>query len=260
MRIKTSTLAIIVLVMMLGGIFASSQLGYWKTAGSKDPAKIKEGAFAGLPDPADIRGSYAFSDISKAFDIPLEDLGKAFHVQDPTQYASFKCKDLETIYASLAESGTEIGTSSVRYFVSLYKGIPITLTEESYLPTAAVEILKAKASLTPEQIIDLDLHTVDLTNASLPETSTDTTGSPASTTENPTAKPTGGKDPALREVRGSTTFQDLLGWGLSKEEIEQVVGVPMPAASLTIRNYALEKGVEFSEYKTALQTLLDKQP
>lgn len=255
MRIKTSTLAISVLVMMLGGIFVSSQLGYWKTASTKAPAKIKEGAFAGMPDPGDIRGSYAFSDISKAFGMPLEDLGKAFNVQDPAQYASFKCKDLETIYAPLAEAGTEVGTSSVRYFVSLYKGIPITLTEESFLPTSAVEILKAKASLTPEQIADLDLHTVDLTNALLPEVATSETGLAA----NPTANPTGGKDPALREVRGSTTFQDLLGWGLSKEDIEQVVGAPMPEASLTIRSHAMGKGVEFSEYKTALQALLDKQ-
>jgi len=109
-----------------------------------------------------IFGSYTFGEIQKVFGVPIEDLGIAFGVKDPSNYDSLKCKELETIYASLAAQGKEVGTGSVRYFVALYKGLPISQDEETYLPRPAVEILKAKASLTDEQLQYLIQHSVDI--------------------------------------------------------------------------------------------------
>ena len=128
MKINTKLLAAVVIIGIFGGISLSSALGYWRTTSSKIPATYAHGEFAGQYDPSDIRGSYSFNDIYNAFGIPVEDLGVAFGVTPPERYVSFLCKELETMYPSLAAEGKEIGTGSVRYFVALYNGLPITLT------------------------------------------------------------------------------------------------------------------------------------
>ena len=60
-------------------------------------------------------------------------------------------------------------------------------------------------------------------------------------------------------VKGGTTFNDLLEWGLSVEEIEFVLGMEMGARSMTVRDFLMEKELEFSEYKEELQLLLDEK-
>lgn len=162
MRIKSSVLGLIVMVVIFGSVGITSAFDVWKTTNDKIPVTYTEGETAGQYNPADIRGSYTFGEIQKVFGVPSEDLGMAFGVKDPSNYDSFKCKELETIYASLASQGKEVGTGSVRFFVALYKGLPITQGEETYLPRPAVEILKAKASLTEEQLQYLIQHSVDI--------------------------------------------------------------------------------------------------
>ncbi len=268
MKIKSRTLAIIIIIVVCGGIFTGSALGYWKTTNTKTPEKFNTGEFAGQANPADIRGSYSFADISNTFGVPIEDLGIAFGLTDPQKYADFKCKDLESIYSSLAAAGTDVGTGSVRYFVALYKGLPITLTEESYLPESAVEILKTKATLTPDQIKYLDTHTVTMEtlmkavpSATAAETTATTPAAtataPISETHEAVASPA--KNPALQEIKGKTTFKELLEWGLKKEDIEQVIGDTLPNTSITVRDYATQKGVEFNTYKIPLQELLNNR-
>jgi len=162
MKIKSYAVALIVLIVIFGSVAITSYLGQWKTTTDKVPAKYSEGVASGQYDPADVRGSYTFSNIEAAFGIPLEDLGVAFGVKDPANYATFQVKELETIYAPLAAQGKEVGTDSVRIFIALYKGLPITLTDTTYLPRPAAEILKAKAPLSKEQLEFVDKHTVDI--------------------------------------------------------------------------------------------------
>lgn len=162
MKAKSYAVALLVLVVIFGSVAITSYLGQWKTTADKVPAKYTEGEASGEYNPADIRGSYTFSQIQDSFGIPVEELGVAFGVKDPSKYATFQVKELETIYAPLAAQGKEIGTDSVRVFVALYKGVPITLIDTTYLPKPAVDILKAKASLTKEQLDFIDKHTVDI--------------------------------------------------------------------------------------------------
>ena len=162
MKVKSYAVALIVLIVIFGSVAITSYLGQWKTTVEKVPAKITEGAASGQYDPADIRGSYTFGDIEAAFGIPVDDLGVAFGLKDPSTYAAFQVKDLETKYASLAASGKVVGTDSVRVFVALYKGLPITLLDTTYLPKPAVDILKAKATLSQEQMDFINKHTVDI--------------------------------------------------------------------------------------------------
>ena len=156
MKIRAGILAIVTMAIILGGVAIASQLGLWVTKGSgKTPATIKTGEFAGLADPADIRGSYYFGDIATRYGVPLKSLGEAFVLPDPNAYASFQCKNLETIFAPLAAEGKDVGTASVRFFVALYTGRPITLTETVNLPQQAVDILLAEATLTEQQIAEV---------------------------------------------------------------------------------------------------------
>jgi hypothetical protein len=60
------------------------------------------------------------------------------------------------------------------------------------------------------------------------------------------------------KVSGTTTFQDLLDWGLTQETIETVMGLPMPDPSLLIRDYLRGQSVQFSVIKVALQAELDQ--
>ena len=162
MKMKSSMLGLIVIVVIFGSVGITSALELWKTTNDKVPVRYTAGISAGQYNPADIRGSYTFGEIQKVFEIPVEDLGIAFGVKDPGNYDSFRCKELETIYAPLAAQGKEVGTGSVRYFVALYKGLPITLVDGTYLPKPAVDILKAKASLTQEQLQFINKHMVDI--------------------------------------------------------------------------------------------------
>jgi len=126
---------------------------------------------------------------------------------------------------------------------ALYTGLPIDLSTDIYLPSAAVDILKARGILTPEQVDYLDAHTVIL----------DATPAPAQEAEStPEAKPTD------RLVKGKTTFQELLDWGVPQVVIEQIIGAPLPTTSLTVKDYCTQQGLDFETIKPALQTEVDK--
>ncbi len=258
MRIKSIHLAIIVLVMVFGSVALTSALGIWRTTNEKVPAAFKSGEFAGQYDPADIRGSYTLDDIFNAFEIPLADLGVAFGVEDPADYASFEIKELETIYAGLAAQGKEIGTNSVRYFVALYKGLPFEATEGTFLPKAAVEILKAKAPLTDEQKEALDKISVELTTEtpSTAEQPADVPTPPAVDSPSETGTDTSSAV-TTNTIKGSTTFGELLTWGVSQEAVEQILQDRMPAQETLIKDYASAMGIEFSILKEQLQSLVE---
>ena len=156
MKIRPQIAIIITLMIFVSGIAISSATGLWTTKSTKTPVKLTDPSYAGEYDPADIRGSYTFADISSLFNVPIEDLSAAFGF-DASSAATFKCKDLETIYEN---SEFEVGTASVRMFVAYYLGLPYEPTEETYLTDTAVNILNEKGNLTPDQKIYIDSHAV----------------------------------------------------------------------------------------------------
>ncbi|MHB1314651.1 MAG: hypothetical protein ACYCX2_04105 [Christensenellales bacterium] len=156
MRLKPQTALIISAAILVIGIVLTSVLGLWTTESTKIPKKIAEGDSLGQYDPADIRGSYTFADISKSFSVPVEDLAAAFQVEQ-SQANGFQCKGLESKFA---DAPNEIGTGSVRLFVALYANLPYEPTEDTYLPDTAAEVLKAKSNLSPENFAYIESHTV----------------------------------------------------------------------------------------------------
>jgi len=224
---------------MFGGIFTSSALNLWNTKNSKTPALIQEGEAAGSYDPADIRGSNQFGEVSENFGVPLDVLKIAFGLPNDIDATYFVNSDLENYYGDL-EGDKEIGNGSVKLFVALYTGLPYELPEDDYLLTPAVEILKNHADLTEEQIAYLDSHTID--------------PSSIQPSEVPVTSITEEVEHAVEGehlIQGKTTFADLLDWGLSEEAIVSIIGGEMPNKAMTVREYCDENGLSFSEIKTA---------
>lgn len=240
MKVNTLIVAIIVLVMVFGVIALASVLGFWNTVSTKEPKRYSIGEEAGEYNPADIKGSYTFGEISELFEIPLEDLGHAFALKDESKFKAFQCKELEEIYITSSAQDKEVGTDSVRIFVALYKSLPITLNYDTYFPKPAVNMLDSKANLTEDQTRYLENHTIIPLNAEA------TTESSESTSTD-------------RTIKGSTTFKELLDWGVKKEDIERIIDDKIPNTEKTLKDYATTKGIEFSTFKEQIQKLIDSQ-
>jgi hypothetical protein len=248
--IRTKHLAVVVPLVFAAGIGLTMAFNLWKTETSKVPVTFISGEFAGQANPADIRGSYTFADIAKAFSVPVEDLARAFGVTENA--AAFQVKSLESAF---------LGTDSVRLFVARYAGLPFEPAETTALPAAAVAVLVAKGGLSAGEIADLRARAVggDLTaaaaapatTASAPETSPAAPAvSGSSTADHATTE-------ADRTIKGKTTFKELLDWGAAEADIRKVFGGEMGATGVAVRDYCTEKGIEFSTVKTALQNLVN---
>ena len=248
MKSNAKIIGIVIFVILFGGIGAAKALGFWQTSSSKVPATYKTGEFTGQYNPADIRGSYSFGDITRAFKVPIEDLATAFAVNtiDP---AEFLVKDLGVMYAELVAQGMVIESDSVRYFVALYNGLPYTPVEETYFPSPAVDILKARGNLTPEQILFLDNRTADISNVTLQAVI------PGAEEVEEVEEV---EDPTDTTIKGKTTFKETLDWGVPKEAIEEIIGGKLPTTGTVIRDYCEQKGIEFSTVKIELQTKVPK--
>ncbi len=244
MTITSKSLTIIIFVTIFGGIAFTSAIGWWATESSKIPVTFTEGEYAGQANPADIRGSYTFGDISDSFSVTPDVLAQAFGVQidDP---AAFAVKDLEALYS---DSGFEIGTPSIRLFVAYYTGLPLDTTgQEIYLPGTAKEILLAQNSLSSEQVAYLGKHTVDLGTSSPVTAATPEVSSKESAAES-----------TAYTVKGKTTFGELLQWGLPQETIEKLIGASLPDSTMSLKDFASANGLNFETLKPVLQAEVDK--
>lgn len=239
MKIKSFAMGIIILLVIFGGIGATIATDLWTTTTDKKPAKFTSGEFEGEYNPADIRGSYTFLDVSKAFEIDLKVLYKAFGIPQDTDGTKIKTKDLETLYS---ETGIEIGNESVQIFVALYKNLPITL-DETVLPSEAAKlILLENNSLNAEQTDYLETHSVDVETIKDLDAIEDAIDDSTGDDEN--------------VVNGSTTFQKVLDAGVTKEQIEEILDAPMPPTNQTVKDYCNENGLSFSEIKEKLNALI----
>jgi hypothetical protein len=248
MKLSSKPLGLIVVVIVFGGILVSMALGAWNTESNKEAAKFSAGEFAGLANPADIRGSYTLADIEKNFGISPRILAEAFSIQsaDP---AAFQVKQLETQYAG---SPVEIGTSSVRLFVAFYKNLPFDLTTDVYLPPAAVAFLK-QMPLSAQQNAYLESHAATEVPAGAPATIEPTapvipTPTPGNVSVSQTEK----------VVKGLTTFDELLSWGFPRQDLERILGFSLPTdLTMKIKDFASANNVDFETLKIDLQKAVD---
>jgi len=237
MKIKSRDIALIVLVFFVIGIAGTIAINYWNTDKIKEPAKYTSGKFEGEYDPSDIRGSFLFADINDAFNVPAKVLAEAFGFKNAPNPETLKAQTVERAYGGAIEGG-EVGTDSIRMFVAYYLGLPFTPNEEgTRLPRIAVSMLKSRG-LTEEQVKSLESITVDLPilkqETIIEHTSAD-----------------------VFRIKGNTTFYELLDLGITKEEIEEILGMPMGRSAQTVRNFIADKeGMEFGEYKAKFEALI----
>ena len=259
MKINSKVLAAVIFIVIFGGVMITTAIGWWSTETTKKAAVFTEGDFAGQPNPADIRGSYTFGDVEKNFGIPVGVMAEAFDITSDGNLAEFGVKDLETYYLGRIPEGTEIGTSSIRWFVALYSGLPYEVGEDTWLPRQAVDILIGLGTLTPEQESLIMTRSIELLPSGNVIESTPVVESGATAVVEETAVPTEHVAPD-RTMRGQTTFQELLDWGLTPEQIAAAIGAPMPTPSMVVKDWCTSKGLEYSPTKEALQKLLDELP
>ncbi len=261
-RVKTLPFAAAVLVLMFGGIFASKTLGVWKTTNTKQPVKFKTGELAGLPNPADIRGSYTWLDVEKAFGVSGTEMAALFSapgfVLDPAARVSV----LETYYKEKLPADREVGTDSVRLFVSRMTGLPHTPEEGTALPAAAVDYLAARGKADDIALkAKLDPALFPPVGSAPAAAPAPASAAPATSTSVPAAQsPAPSGAPAATthvegeiKVGGSTTFGNLRSWGLSDAEIEKLSEVKPGPDGAVVRDAVQAAGKSFSEIKEKLQ-------
>jgi len=271
MKLNSFSLAVMIFVLLFGGIGFTSAMNWWQTESTKVPATYTDGDLAGQYNPVDIRGSYTFGEVSELFDVPLEDLQAAFRLPAGADPASYPLKSLEAQFVDLP---VEMGTGSVRMFVAFYKGLPYALSadEETYLFAEAVDVIKAQGKMTAEQSAYLDAHIVQdaLVEDAVPTAAVPGSAAPeteeAESTPAATAVVKSEATPAPTEhaapdqtVTGKTTFRDLMDWGVTQATIEGILGEAMPAPQTLIKDYMSQMGLEFSTMKTQFQAAVDVQ-
>ncbi len=250
MTLRSKHIVPIVLAVFIIGIGGTMIFNLWQTKSSKIPATYTSGEFAGEYNPADIRGSYSFGDIEEAFAVPVKALATAFAVADTENPAAFLCKSLEDIYGEV-ENG-EVGTDSVRWFVALYTGLPYTPEQDTLLPSASISVLQER--LSEAELEAVRAKTVSLSvpgEAAAGDQEVEQEAAESAVAQTHTETEAG-------EVKGKTTFGELLSWGVSRERIEQILGLPIGKAGVTVRDYCIENSIEFSTVKDALQTAADQ--
>lgn len=237
MRLSTRVIGIGITVFLLGSILLLMAFGLWKTEGTKVSAKFTSGVFSGQSNPADIRGSYSFADIERNFSIPATVLADAFQMDTSIISAGeYKAKDLEELYGE--QQTGEIGTDSVKWFTALYLGMPYVPEETTLLPQSAIAILNGLGTIDETILHNLDAHSVTPTVQQVVVEQTHV-------------------EPLEMVIKGNTTYGDLLDWGLSRSQLEEVLGFEVKDRALKLRDDLSARSLEFSVYKTKLQSMLD---
>lgn len=257
-RVKTLPLAITVVAVMFGGIALSKAIGYWNTSSSKEPVQFKTGELAGLPNPADIRGSYTWLDLERAFGVPALESARAFSTPDRALDPAERVSVLEELYLPILPPGLEIGTGAVRLFVSLYTGLPLEAEEGSVLPDGAIELLAGRPGADAEALNRFRIP--GSPEPSAPAAPAPAAPSPAAIQAGESQSGSGAGQASTHAVVGKTTFGDLYDWGLSEAQVAAVLGYQPGPRSQSVRDSATANGKEFSEFKAALQALVDVLP
>ena len=228
-HLSVNKVGLLTVGILVGGILLSLVFGLWQTSSTKQPAIIQTGSFAGMPNPADIRGSYTYQDVNNAFAVPVDVLLSAFQSQNGAQ----RIGDLEELWLANIPEGTEVGTDSVRLFVALYTGIAFEAEEGTLLPISAIEVLEQLQKTSDPRFAGLKASAV-----ALPE------GLEVAPVTNTTAV----------SVTGKTTVQELLDAGYQFSDLEKILGTIDNKLS-AVKTLAENRGLDFSAVKAEIAAL-----
>jgi hypothetical protein len=283
-----TVVAISTVLVIFGGIGLAKGLGWWKTTGGGGaPAVIRQGTFAGVYDPADIRGSTSFGTIETYFRIPAALIAEAFGIQasDPGVVTA---KYADTVYGEVPGLNggiLDIGTDAVKLFVARMTGLPFVPEEATGLPESAIDmILTLGAGMSDEQRQELigkaaasrtmvfsealaEDHTLaGPVSAESGTTSTFGTASGTGTgtgigNATGTGSATGGTGGVAVSgtgfvFQGKTSFADVMAAGLTQAQIESVLGLPMGPKIQSVKDFCESKGLKYSTVRAGLSQLM----
>ena len=207
---------------------------------------------------------------------------------------SVRVSTLETIFPKdILPAGTEIGTSSVRLFVSLLVGLPLAAEEDTILPIMAIDILRqhSKVDSATLEAIEAKAYRPKAAPApAAPAPAAPVQDSPVQTSPaapapaapapiqapaepikaapvQAPAAPVPSTTSSVAEthtpivtvgtITGKTTFKDLKSWGLDEEKIKLATGGKIGNDLTAVKDWATANDVVFSELKAKIQALLD---
>ena len=231
--------AIVVFVILFGGIYLTIGTGHWSTSRAPEPQKLASGDY----NIADIRGSYTFAEIEKFFGVPANLLFQAFMVPEERRSDTFKIKEMhEGFFEPVVLDGREIevGTDLVRVITSIYTELPYESEETTHLPVSAVNLLIQEHKLQGEKKTYWETHTFDLVLV----------GEVPPAEKSPVESP---EEQETIEIKGKTTMGELLKYGLTKEQFQEITGMEMPDnSSVGLRDFVTENGLEMDTIKTQI--------
>lgn len=243
--VKGWMIAVIVPVVIFGGIYLTIGSGHWSTTRSLEPVRLDSGEYS----PGDIRGSYAFSEVEEFFGVPTALLFQAFMIPEDLRQPSFQVKNMESMFAPTIVDGAEmeVGTDLIRVFTSLYTGIPYDSSETTHLPESAFKILVQEQKLDDEQKAYWKAHTFLLILAAEAGEEGEIVTVPDEHVESE----------GTVDIKGRTTLGELLGYGLTKEQFKTITGVEMPDnMAMGLRDFVSENGLDMETVKTGLLEVL----
>ena len=123
--------------------------------------------------------------------------------------------------------GCEVGTDAVRLFVAQYVGLPYTPEESTRLPGPVVALLKDR--LSPADLEAMKQILVNLFDLKVVSNIVQDVGEHSFDEE--------------QVVKGKTNFTDLLEWGLTQKEIEDILKMSMETGSSTGRDFLIQKNL-----------------
>ena len=250
-------MALILAIIFIGGILYAKQYGYWQTESSKTPEKIVvEGEE--VYNPEDIRGSYSFEDVSKAFDIPIDVLIDAFELPEGTDGTIFKNKNLEELYGEISGDDGEIGNGSMKVFVAFYKNIPMELEDGDLLLETGSEILRNLGTLTDEQLDYIDRNTLSSEKMNLEEQLEEIDHELEISDDEAVEEEKIEDDHEEFKINGNVTFVDLENVGFDMNQVEEVLGMTVDNKVVTVRDFCSINGISFSTIKAELTEIYEE--
>jgi len=270
----TVVVALSIPLVFFGGIGLAKGLGWWKSSGGGGaPAVIRQGSFAGMYNPADIRGSTNFGSIETYFRIPAAMIAEAFGIQasDPRVVTA---KFVDTLYGEiqgLSGETIDIGTDAVKLFVARMTGLPFAEEEKTGLPESAIDmILSLGAGMTDEQRQSLlrkagENRTIRFDEgeaavqaaAGAPLVSSPVVATPPAPAAGLGQSGTQAAGSGTGFVfQGKTSFADVMAAGLTQAQIESVLGMPMGSRVQSVKDFCESKGLQYSAVRAGLSRLM----
>lgn len=259
-------LAVLTPAILFGGIAGAKALGWWRTSGGGSaPAIIAAGGFAGMYDPADIRGSSSFASIEGFFGVPAAVLAQAFGfaADAPGLVAAKAVDELYGEVHGLNGEERDVGTDAVKLFVARMTGLPYAPEANTGMPEDAIElILTLGAGMDEATRSDLLSRAVAMRRAdgspasqAAPSSQAAGTSTGSGTGQGSAAAATAPASAGL-SFSGRTSFAEVMAAGLTKAQIESVLGRAMPPQATSVKDFCESNGLAYSQVRNALQALL----